>query len=200
MPTRNRHNIPMPSMKAPPPIYQLKITLAEIRPPIWRRIQVPGTILLCCLHDALQAVFGWSGSHLHNFEKDGKYWGVPEYADLIDESNVRLAQVLKAKDDSLIYVYDFGDNWRHEIVLEQMILANEPMKAPTCLGGERRCPPEDVGGVSGYEEFLEIISDPRHEDYEEYVGWAGGHFQDEFDLKAVNEVLSRMRWPVRHRR
>ena len=76
----------MPSTTTQPPIYQLKITLAEIRPPIWRRIQVPGTILLCCLHDALQAVFGWTDSHLHNFEKDGKYWGVPEYDDLIDES------------------------------------------------------------------------------------------------------------------
>jgi hypothetical protein len=190
----------MPSTKAPPSIYQLKIALAEIRPPIWRRIQVPGTILLCCLHDALQAVFGWTDSHLHNFEKDGKYWGVPEYDDLIDESNVRLAQLLKAKGDSMVYVYDFGDNWRHDVVLEKIIPAGELMKAPICLGGDRRCPPEDVGGVSGYEDFLEIIADPKHEDYEEYVGWAGGHFLDEFDLKAVNEVLSRMRWPVRHRR
>jgi hypothetical protein len=147
----------MPPTKAQPPIYQLKITLAEIRPPIWRRIQVPGTNLLCCLHDALQAVFGWTDSHLHNFEKDGKYWGVPEYDDLIDESNVRLAQVLKAKGDSMIYVYDFGDNWRHEVVLEKIIPANEPMKVPVCLGGDRRCPPEDVGGVSGYEDFLENI-------------------------------------------
>jgi Plasmid pRiA4b ORF-3-like protein len=190
----------MPPTKAPPPVYQLKITLAEIRPPIWRRIQVPATILLCCLHDALQAVFGWTDSHLHNFEKDGKYWGVPEYDDLIDESKVRLAQVLKAKGDSMIYVYDFGDNWRHEVVLEKIIPAGELIKSPICLGGDRRCPPEDVGGVSGYEDFLEIIADPRHEDYEEYVGWAGGHFLDEFDLKAVNEILSRMRWPVRHRR
>jgi hypothetical protein len=199
-PSRNRHNITMPPTKAQPPIYQLKIALAEIRPPIWRRIQVPSTILLCCLHDALQTVFGWTDSHLHNFEKDGKYWGVPEYDDLIDESNVRLTQVLSAKGDSMIYVYDFGDNWRHEIVLEQIIPAHEPMKAPICLGGDRRCPPEDVGGVSGFENFLEIISDPTHEDYEEYVGWAGGHFLDEFDVKGVNELLSRMRWPVRHRR
>jgi hypothetical protein len=68
------------------------------------------------------------------------------------------------------------------------------------LGGERRCPPEDVGGVSGYKEFLEVIFDPTHEEYEHLVGWAGGHFVDEFDMKAVNGKLSRMRWPVRHRR
>jgi hypothetical protein len=85
----------MPFPKAPSPIYQLKITLTGIKPPIWRRIQVPATILLCCLHDALQAVFGWTDSHLHSFEKDGKHWGVPEYDDLMNESKVKLAKLLK---------------------------------------------------------------------------------------------------------
>jgi hypothetical protein len=84
-------------VKAPPPIYELKIALLEIELPIWRRIQVPATILLCCLDDALQAVFGWADSHLHNFEKDGRYWGIPEYDDLIDESNVQLAKLFYAK-------------------------------------------------------------------------------------------------------
>ena len=78
--------------------------------------------------------------------------------------------------------------------------ADETMKAPVCLGGERRCPPEDVGGVPGYEEFLAVIFDPTHEDYEQFVRWAGGHFQDELDVNVVNMKLSRMRWPVRHRR
>ena len=110
----------MPSKKAPPPIYQLKITVIDIEPPIWRRIQVPATILLCCLHDALQAAFGWTDSHLHSFEKDGKYWGVPEYDDLIDESKVQLAKLLKVESESMIYVYDFGDDWRHEVVLEKI--------------------------------------------------------------------------------
>jgi hypothetical protein len=153
------------------------------------------------LHDALQAVFGWTNSHLHNFEKDGKYWGVPEYDDLIDESRVQLGKLLKAEGESMIYVYDFGDNWQHEIVLEKVVPANAPLKLPICLDGARRCPPEDAGGVSGYEEFLEVIFDPTHEEYEHLVGWAGGPFQAEaFDLKAVNETLSRMRWPVRHNR
>jgi hypothetical protein len=94
----------------------------------------------------------------------------------------------------------FGDDWQHEILREQTMPANEIVKAPVCLGGERRCPPEDVGGVPGYEEFLEAILDPAQENYDQFVRWAGGHFQDEFDLKAVNKKLSRMRWPVRHRR
>jgi len=187
-------------MPSPPPIYQLKIVLIDIEPPIWRRIQVPGKMLLCCVHDAFQAVMGWTDSHLHNFEKDGSHWGVPEYDDLIDESKVQLAKLLKAEGESMIYVYDFGDNWRHEVVLEKIIPVDDLVKNPICLDGARRCPPEDVGGVSGYERFLEVIFDPTHEDYEHFVGWAGGHFVDEFDLKVVNGKLSRMRWPVRHRR
>jgi hypothetical protein len=187
-------------VKATPPTYQLKITLIDIEPPIWRRIQVPCTMLLCCLHDALQSVFSWTDSHLHCFDKDGKYWGVPDYDDLNDESTMRLSKMLKVEGDSMIYVYDFGDNWRHQIVLEKIIPVSEVVKTPVCLGGERRSPPEDVGGVSGYEDFLEIIIDPKHEEYEQCVGWAGGHFLDEFDVKVVNEILARMRWPIRHRR
>lgn len=195
----------MPSAKAPPSIYQLKITLLEIHPPIWRRIQVPSTLLLCCLHDALQAVLGWKDSHLHQFEKDGKYWGEPQYyededLDVVADRDVTIGKVLEAEGESLTYVYDFGDNWQHEIMLETIIPTNAILKTPICLDGERRCPPEDVGGASGYEEFLEVIVDPTHEEYEHYLGWAGGHFVDEFDVKAVNTTLGRMRWPRKHKR
>jgi hypothetical protein len=104
----------MPPSKAKPSIYQLKITLLDIEPPIWRRIQVPSTIPLCCLHDAFQAVMGWTDSHLHQFEKDGKYWGDPtnrEFEDdieVIDESKVSVGKLLLAEGDSLVYVYDLG--------------------------------------------------------------------------------------------
>ena len=197
----------MPPKKEPPSVHQLKTTLLGIKPPIWRQIQVPSTILLCCLHDALQAVIGWTDSHLHQFEKDGKYWGVPEPYDelddieIIDESRVPVGRVLKTEGDSLLYVYDFGDNWQHKVVLEKILPATAVRSRPTCLGGERHCPPEDVGGVTGYESFLDAIFDPAHEEYESYLTWVGGSLQaEEFDLKAVNEVLSRMRWPARHRR
>jgi hypothetical protein len=193
----------MPAKKAPSPLYRLNITLIDIRPPIWRRIQVPASIKLCCLHSAIQVAMGWTDSHLHQWEKDGKDWGEPEWdefeeLDLIDESKTRLESVLRSECDSVVYVYDFGDNWQHEVALEAIIPVNDIVKKPICLGGERRCPPEDVGGVSGYEEFLEAIFDPQHEDYKDYVRWAGGHFIDKFDLKAANLALSRMRWPVRH--
>ncbi|HTW32207.1 MAG TPA: plasmid pRiA4b ORF-3 family protein [Candidatus Sulfotelmatobacter sp.] len=191
--------------KAAPSTFQLKITLVGIEPPIWRRIQVPTSIKLCCLHSALQVVMGWTDSHLHQFERNGKNWGVPDNDefnefDLIDENTTQLAQVLTSEGDSLVYHYDFGNDWRHEVVLAKIRPADSTSKHPVCLAGERRCPLEDVGGVDGYREFLEVVFDPSHEDYEQLVQWAGGHFVDECDLKAVNKKLSRMRWPVRDRR
>lgn len=195
----------MPSTQAPPPIYRLKITLMEIKPPIWRVIEVPSSIKLCCLHSAFQVIMGWTDSHLHQFERGGKNWGVPEWdefgeSNLIDESKTPLGHVLKSEGDSMGYVYDFGDDWRHKVVLEKIQPADNALKYPVCVTGERHCPPEDVSGVHGYQEFLEVIFNPKHEQYEQLVRWAGGHFVDEFDLKAVNKKLSRMRWPVRHRR
>jgi hypothetical protein len=167
----------MPSKKAPPPIYRLKITLTEIEPPIWRALQVPATIKLCCLHSAIQVAMGWTDSHLHQWEKDGKNWGIVqlfenEDDDVLDDGDVTLAEVLKAEGDSMIYEYDFGDAWRHGVVVERIFSSEGAADRPVCLGGERRCPPEDVGGVSGYEQFLEVIVDPTHEEYEHFVGWA----------------------------
>jgi len=102
------------------PAYQLKITLLGIVPPIWRRIQVPGGIKLSRLHDVIQVAMGWTDSHLHQFERDGKYWGNPEYyedddIEVFDERRVPLHNLLQAEGDSALYVYDFGDNWRHTV-------------------------------------------------------------------------------------
>lgn len=193
--------------------YELRITLQEIRPQIWRLIQVPSTLRLCCLHDALQTVMGWTDSHLHRFEKDGKYWGVPEDSeddDTIDENRTKISAILTTPGDFMLYVYDFGDDWRHEVVLEKILAASGSIVRLVCLAGERHCPPEDVGGTSGYEEFLEVIFEPSHEEFAHYVRWAGGpspvnrsarRFQpEEFNVTAVNETLSQMRWPGRHRR
>ena len=100
----------------------------------------------------------------------------------------------------MVYVYDFGDDWRHQVGLEK-ILPLEGAKKPVCLAGERRCPPEDVGGPFGYEEFLEAIFEPGHEEFAHFRGWAGGKFHaEEFRLKAVNNLLGRMLWPVKHGR
>ena len=193
-------------------VYQLRITLQGIRPSIWRLVQVPNTLLLCCLHDVLQAVMGWTDSHLHQFEKDGKYWGVPEHfedvdMDILDERQAKITDVLKAEGDSVLYVYDLGDDWQHKVVLDQILPAPDTRVGPVCLAGERHCPPEDVGGTTGYEEFLEVIFDPGHEEYQQSVRWASAmtdsaqRFQpEEFDVKAVNSALSRVRCSARHHR
>ena len=120
-----------------------------------RTIQVPSTILLSRLHDAFQAVMGWTDSHMHQWEKDGLYWGVPEHyeedgIEVIDESKVPVRRVLRAEGETMVYVYDLGDNWRHQVVLEKILPSDAPTK-PVCIAGERRCPPEDVGGPSGYQ-------------------------------------------------
>ena len=106
--------------------------------------------------------------------------------------------LLKSEGDSLLYLYDFGDNWRHDVVVEKIVPGGDAPIRPECVAGERHCPPEDVGGVSGYEEFLEVIFEPTHEEHQHMVAWAGGRFQPEdFDLAAVRELLARMRWPLR---
>jgi hypothetical protein len=193
----------MPTAKPKPSVYQLKITLLGIQPPIWRRIQVPSTIPLCCLHDAIQVVFGWTDTHLHHFEKHGEYWGVAdeEFEGRNDENKVELRKVLLRVGDSMTYTYDFGDNWRHRILLEKIIRAELSATRPICVSGRRRRPPEDIGGPSGYQEFLKVLFEPGHEVPERFRAWAGGTFHpEEFDVKVVNTILERMRWPVKHRR
>jgi hypothetical protein len=194
----------VPTAKIAPSTYELKITLLGIEPPIWRRLQVPSTIRLCCLHSAIQVVMGWTDSHLHHFEKDGTNWGVPEwdeYGDLAlsDERRVPLDKMLNLAGEKLRYFYDYGDDWQHEVLSEQILPACGHL-TPVCLAGERHRPPEDVGGTGGYEEFLEVIFQPDHEEFDYYRRWAGDDFDPEhFNLEAVNDTLSRMRWPVRHR-
>ena len=130
----------------------------DIDPPIWRRIQVASSIKLCCLHTAFHIAMGWTDSHLDQFGKEGKSWGVPEWDefqefDLIDESKTQLGNVLRSEGELMTYQYDFGDDWEHKVVLEKIQRVEGCLAHPACLAGERRCPPEDVGGVQPYQEF-----------------------------------------------
>ena len=179
--------------------YQIKVTLRGIKPPIWRRLRVPGNIRLVRLHEVLQIAMGWSNSHLHLFEKDGICYCHPDHfgpdeVPPIDESKASLQNVLREVGQQMVYQYDFGDNWEHDVVLEEIFASKSAAESPICLDGARRCPPEDVGGVSGYEEFLEAIFDPSHEDYQQMLEWAAGRFQPEdFDLQSVNAMLAASR-------
>jgi Plasmid pRiA4b ORF-3-like protein len=179
-------------------IFQLKITLKYLRPPIWRRVQVSGDITLAELHLILQAAMGWYNSHLHQFRAGKTYYGAPsidEFSDLNlkDGRKARLGSILKKPEQKMVYEYDFGDGWEHEILLEQVLPPDSAVRYPRCLGGARACPPEDCGGVGGYANFLQAISDPEHEEHEEYLEWIGGNFDPEkFDVDNFENALEDM--------
>ena len=174
-------------------IYQLKITLKDIRPPIWRRLLILSTDNLEDVHIALQIAMGWTNSHLHAFRKDHDSYGMPDDdfpSDMLDEIDYRLDHLLQKEKDKFIYEYDFGDGWGHEVVLEKILPFEPGTKLPACIKGKRTCPPEDVGGFPGYEMFLETITDPSNPEYKEILEWVGGEFDPEhFDLVEVNDLL-----------
>lgn len=179
-------------------IYQIKVTLKDTHPPIWRRIQTASNTTLLKLHDILQIVMGWDDYHLHMFTIDGLIYGDPaddEFGDFgtEDESRFRLNQVISREGQQFTYEYDFGDSWDHLLLVEKILPPQEGVRYPICTKGKRSCPPEDVGGVWGYENFLNAIRNPDHEEHEEYLTWIGGKFEPEdFDLENVNDQLRSM--------
>lgn len=178
-------------------VYQLKVTLKDSKPPIWRRFQVRSDITFAKLHRIIQEVMGWFDGHLHQFIVGRIYYGVPDPDDLSemrDERKVRLDQILSMPGRKIVYEYDFGDGWEHEIVLEKILSPDPKTRYPRCLDGARACPPEDCGGIYGYADFLEAIRDPNHEEHEEMLEWIGGEFDpEEFDLQDINISLKSIR-------
>jgi hypothetical protein len=175
-------------------IYQIKVTLSGIRPSIWRRILVRSDTPLDVLHQILQTVMGWFDEHLHAFEIDGLEIGAPDVdvdGDVADESSFCLSQVASAAGARLVYRYDFGDDWEHQLVVEKVLEPAEGARHPRCVAGKRATPPEDIGGPLGYQRFLEIISDATHPERAQHLAWAGGEFDpDEFEVDAINEALA----------
>jgi hypothetical protein len=173
-------------------IYQLKITLGEVKPPVWRRIQVEDCSL-AGLHDIIQVCMGWSNSHLYSFELDGVEYGDPETADdgdFCDSDSRKLSQIASEGPSKFTYLYDFGDDWEHVVKIEKVLPPEANVKYPRCVAGERACPPEDCGGAYGYENLLEAIQNPKHEEHEEILEWVGGKFDPEaFDVDGVNRNL-----------
>jgi hypothetical protein len=164
--------------------FQIKITLLGSRPPIWRRLVVPDMIL-DELHGAIQIAMGWTDSHLHEFHQRREP-AAP---------GARLSQLLTAAKAKIGYTYDFGDGWEHEIVLEKRVAHDGP---PVCTAGKRSGPPEDCGGIYGYEDLLVAIGDPAHEDHKSMLEWLGGSFDPEaLSLDEINEQLRR-RFPARN--
>jgi hypothetical protein len=188
----------MPRSSQIPAIYQLKITLAGIRPPIWRRILVRSDVSLGELHTILLRTMGWHGGHLHMFEAGGREYGDAERSDpwgppIQDEDQVRLDAVLPRKGSKLKYEYDFGDDWTHSVQLEEVLPFDPEQRTPVCLKGKRRCPPEDSGGPYGYAEMLEALGSRRHPEHKHWLEWVGDDFDaEEFSVEAINSALARL--------
>ncbi|MFT5043620.1 MAG: hypothetical protein ACI8UP_000583 [Porticoccaceae bacterium] len=173
--------------------YKLRITLSHIEPKIWRSVLVPSSITLDKLHTILQIVMGWMDTHLHMFVHNGKSYGIPDEFDELDtqnEKSVRISNLLSKEGDIVVYEYDFGDGWMHEVLLEKIQPFDTTRGLPACLDGERSCPPEDCGGAWGYQNLLEVITDPGHPEFDEMSEWLGDEFSAEyFDASETNDLL-----------
>lgn len=180
-------------------LYQFKITLLDYQPPIWRRIQVKDCTL-DKLHERIQTAMGWTNSHLHQFEIGGERYGDPDLIDrdgdeffYYDSTITRISEIIHIDGSrfSFKYEYDFGDSWQHEVLFEGCLRVEKGIRYPLCVEGERACPPEDVGGVTCYAEFLKAQADPEHERHDEYLEWAGPFDPEAFDAAKATKRMRR---------
>jgi hypothetical protein len=178
-------------------VLQLRISLVGIVPPIWRRIQIPSTYSFWDLHVAIQDAMGWLDSHLHAFRLPDLRRGSLVQIGIPDDEyeagrrtlpgwEIPVEDYLHEVSPVAVYEYDFGDGWIHVVQLEARLAAHRKQSYPICLGGERKCPPEDCGGIPGYELLLEAIADPDHPEHDSLIEWSGGNFSaDEFETSDV---------------
>ena len=192
------------TVSEPPPersIFQLKITLQNIKPLVWRRVLVDAGSYLSDVHEVIQAAFGWWNSHLHDFEVDAKRYGVSDPNDdwstpAIDEGFIRLDSIATVG-STIDYMYDFGDGWNHKVIVEKLLPATSGASVPACVGGRRACPPEDCGGPWGYQELLDILADPTHPEHRERTEWLDRPFDpDAFDPADFTRNLRMIRRPT----
>jgi hypothetical protein len=169
------------------PVLQLHIELEETTPQIWRRVQVPASVTMRQLHAVVQAAMGWTNSHLHMFTHGGTRYGhaEPELM-LTDDTTTTLRDLAMGEGDTLAYEYDFGDGWDHTIRVEKILAADPHVRYPVCVGGERKCPPEDCGGTWGYQDLLATLADPEHEEHEHMRSWLGLEPDHDFDPDRFN--------------
>jgi len=185
--------------RTPVAIYRIHVSLLDIEPPIWRRIELPSQTTLRLFHRILQIVMGWENYHMHEFLVGKQRYGVPdstydEPGEVILEGKIYLSDLLPTPGAQIQYIYDFGDYWQHAVALEEIVSADPDAEYPRVVAGARSCPPEDCGGTGGYADLLDVLMDPKHEEYQHMRDWAGGKFMAEaFSLKDINLRLRRNR-------
>jgi len=178
-------------------IYQIQIALKDFKPKIWRRVLIPSETLLPDLHKIIQTSMGWTNGHLHQFIINGTYYTEKtldnylwDELDNVDYKKIKLSDFLNVEKQKIKYEYDFGDGWEHDVILEKILERDPKIKYPVCIAGKMSCPPEDCGGVWGYADMLEILKNPEHPEYQEFIDWLGDEFNpEEFDKDEVNEML-----------
>lgn len=182
-------------------IFQIQIALKGSKPKIWRRILIPSDLSLSDFHKIIQTTMGWTNTHLHQFIKNMTFYTVKHPDDYMwDEmdnvdykkNKIRISDLIKTEKDKIIYEYDFGDGWQHDIILEKVLPIDNNIKYPICLTGKMNCPPEDCGGIWGYTDMLVILKQPGHEEYDNLIEWLGEKFDPEFfDIDEVNDLLKK---------
>jgi hypothetical protein len=181
-------------------LYLLTIRLLGIEPEIWRSFVVPAGITLNRLHDVIQIVMGWEDDHLYEFVIGKKRCSNDPESEK-DGLNDRLCDLVNRKGGKLLYIYDFGDYWEHEIKVEDTDYSNTNLSSEIqCLDGARACPPEDVGGVPGYYHFCEALKDPDNEENADYLEWGGDYESEKFNIAAVNHKLTKYSRSSRNQR
>lgn len=186
-----------PKRPAPPHmVYQLKITLRGIRPPIWRRVLVGDTVTLHQLHRVIQAAMGWEDAHLHRFTINNELYGEPStegFYRVKDERKSTLGETAPEAKTRFRYEYDLSDEWDHEVVVEEILAVAPEQILPLCVTGKRACPPEGVGGAWGYGALLEAMKNPRHPERTRFARLIETFKPDAFDLAATNRRLQTLR-------
>lgn len=174
-------------------IARLRISLADTEPEVWRRVDVPLTASLKMLHDIIQGAMGWQDYHLWEFEAEERRYGLPdpEWPDqeLTAAKNVKLGTLIDRGVRELTYTYDMGDNWEHRVTVEAVRPGDADTKYPRFIDGARRCPPEDVGGTPGYDNFLDAMADPNHQEHADVLEWYGGLY----DPANIDELITKRR-------
>ncbi len=190
-------------------IYRFRVALQDIEPRVWREIDVPADYNFWELHVAIQDAMGWLDYHLHEFRPNkkgptqGKPIGIPagEFEnDVVAGWEVSIKKYFTALGNSIGYEYDFGDGWTHNVILIGMFLADEQGSYPSCHDGERACPPEDCGGIYGYQDLLEILENPEHEEYEDMVEWLKGHGKKYWPFKPERFSAKRVKFDDAYKR
>lgn len=176
-------------------ILKLRIKITDIEPEIWREILIENNITFKKLHEIIQLSFGWTNSHLYNFDVNGILFSIPDIEFENNDLDIKnkVTEFLIEKGQKVLYIYDFGDNWEHEIEIVEVLEKEKGIRYPKCLDGSRNGPPEDCGGVPGYEDIIDALTIKDKSEYEDLLEWLGDYDPAEFDIDKINKAILNIR-------